>query len=785
MNEIFKVILSLSLSGSVLILVLLLCKPLLKHKISKRWQYYIWLVVIIRLLLPFTPDVSPVGTLFQAVDKAIVQRDTTNSPEQNTASMPQTENDQSIKGDAAPQEEEPSTAARPAVQRTFKMFIENLWLVWLVTALALLIRKITIYQGFVKYIRAGRTEVSDTALLDRLAQIGERAGVKRSVELYTNSLISSPLLLGFFRPCIVLATVDLSDSDFEYTILHELTHYKRRDMFYKWLIQIAVCLHWFNPLVYVMGREVNRECELACDEAVIKTLGKEEQRAYGDTLLNAIRAGGSYKDSLASVTLNESKELLKERLEAIMKYKRKSKMVAVFTLVVTVFLVAGASTLGAHAAQQLSFDSQNSLENVHSSGNIESSALTQKSGGFLSNNEEELHISLEINNGGVEVFPAAANEIQASYDHQYYDVQFTEQNGKRIVSISGKAAKMGDTNFVQLFLPKVKRNLDVQVKDGDFCYDLSPDGTDEIQVTAADGGVHFTSANRYDNSSISVTAQNKDFIVYEEPVYPDYFSKTDAGFTYRNGTEANQIDVLLTGYTRVEFTETQPTASSVVSALKDLEADPVKSVSITAESSGIELIKSQNGKFTFDYLGVVDTTKFKVNASVSDGVLQVTADGTAARAAARNYYVNSGPNYANVVRIGIPDKEYQNIALTLDGAPASLPDFRAAISIKAADSTISISDTDISKGKYQISNLSGSVAIRAATFSSNISVENNGECTLFFQEVPQNLGLDVSGCSGQVVLPAGWSDIHTLGNGMPMVKIRNHGYTEVSVNDKT
>lgn len=351
MNEILKIVLSLSLSGSLLILVLLLCKPLFRARISKRWQYYIWLVIIARLLLPFTPETSPVGTLFHQVDRIIVQADTAPTPRQNIA--PILRDNTVIKNETAPKSGETDVA--PIPQRFFSVVIQNLCLAWLVMALILLIRKITIYQDFVKYIRAGHAEVSDTAILDRLALIGEKAGIKRPVELYTNSLITSPLLLGFFRPCIVLPSTDLALIDLDYTLLHELTHYKRRDMFYKWLVQFAICLHWFNPLVYVMGREVGRTCELACDETVIKVLDPQGRRAYGDTLLNAIGVGGSYKDTLASVTLNENRELLKERLGAIMKYKKKTKATIVITSLLTILLTIGAISMGAYAASEISF----------------------------------------------------------------------------------------------------------------------------------------------------------------------------------------------------------------------------------------------------------------------------------------------------------------------------------------------------------------------------------------------------------------------------------------------
>ena len=70
-----------------------------------------------------------------------------------------------------------------------------------------------------------------------------------------------------------LPSADIPGKDFRYIILHELMHYKRRDMFYKWLVQITVCLHWFNPLVHLMSREITKACEFSCDEAVLAKMG--------------------------------------------------------------------------------------------------------------------------------------------------------------------------------------------------------------------------------------------------------------------------------------------------------------------------------------------------------------------------------------------------------------------------------------------------------------------------------------------------------------------------------
>ncbi len=339
MNELLKTVLSLSLSGSLVILLLMLGKPLLKDRVSRRWQYYIWLVAVARLLLPLTPEASPVGALFRQTERPAVEIGTAAVWEEYPVMTPEP------KGDA----EGPGEGAAPLSAWDAAAVGRVLWLVWPGAALFLLLRKITVYQSFAAYIRAGRREVSDVELLDRLARIGEQAGVRRPVELYTHELISSPLLLGFFRPCIVLPTADLPEADLDFIIRHELTHYRRGDVLYKWLVQLTVCLHWFNPLVWRMSREISRACELSCDEAVIRTLDADGRRAYGDTLLRALETGGTYRDSAVSVTLHESAELLKERLGAIMNVKRRSPWAAVLSAVLAAALTVGAAAAGAYS----------------------------------------------------------------------------------------------------------------------------------------------------------------------------------------------------------------------------------------------------------------------------------------------------------------------------------------------------------------------------------------------------------------------------------------------------
>lgn len=349
MNETLKIILSLSLSGTLLFFIILALKPLYKNKLSRSWQYYVWLIVIVRMLLPFTPETTLVGSTFAYFENINVEI---------TQSVPPVQNEQSDLGS----DDATSLFSMGAV---FSKVHENLWILWAAIAFALLVRKITMYQSFVRFVKAGWSEVADIQILNMLADIGETVGVKRPVELFINPLISSPMLLGFFRPYIILPSIELESTELAYIMRHELTHYKHLDMFYKWLVQVNVCLHWFNPFAYLLAKEINKCCELSCDEAIIRTLDQDEKKAYGDTLLNSLKAFGNYNDKLATVTLTESAEQLKERLDAIIKFQKKSKAVIIATLVLTTMLCIGATAVGAYVtSSQIDEESKTKLQEI-------------------------------------------------------------------------------------------------------------------------------------------------------------------------------------------------------------------------------------------------------------------------------------------------------------------------------------------------------------------------------------------------------------------------------------
>ena len=347
MSEFIKILLSLSVSGALLLLLILGLKPLYKNKFSKRWQYYIWIVVALRFLLPFTPDTTIIGSLFEKFDTTAITNEIPTNP-----NVP-------VPADTGKSKAEPIQTNREITTAAMREPVDKyvcLFFIWSALALVLFVRKVTVYQGFIQYIKAGNKEVSDIKILNLLSDCEEKLKIKTRVELSCNPLIASPMLIGFFRPRIILPVGEWEDKELSYIFVHELIHYKQRDMFYKWLIQIVVCVHWFNPFVYLLEKEVNKSCELSCDEKVISILNEKAKREYGDTLISFLKSNNLYKSSLASVTLTEGAEQLKERLGAIMKFRKKSKAIIAITAIFTAAVCVCFFVTGAYAAPSAAND---------------------------------------------------------------------------------------------------------------------------------------------------------------------------------------------------------------------------------------------------------------------------------------------------------------------------------------------------------------------------------------------------------------------------------------------
>ena len=473
MEEFLKILLSLSFSGTFLFLIVFLVVQMYRNRLSRRWQYYIWLLVVFRFLIPLTFPHTVTGYLFQGVEQAVEGRNAGNAADAaenavrkdiQESAVDEMEDDsadaaagmaddskENVGGqETAPAEGTASDALTVSFQEAAdsrRMPAFSFWVfgIWAAGAFGLLVRKITIYQSYMQFLRKGNTEVSDLETLNILAEAEEKLRIKRAIELFRNPLVTSPIMTGFIRPKIVIPDKKMTNGELACIFAHELVHFKYFDMFYKWLVQITICVHWFNPFVWLLGKEVNKHCELSCDEKVIGALNEQERKNYGDTLLSFLKRGETYQSPLASITLTEGAEQLIERLGAIMDYQKKTRTIMILTTALTVLLCFFFSGIGAYAgarAGQQSVGQENGLEQQNAgqeNGLVQQNA--EQENGLVQQNAEQENAPAQHNvestgNGGASDAVYAREEQEEQQDIDY-DLLYDEEAHSYYILIDG------------------------------------------------------------------------------------------------------------------------------------------------------------------------------------------------------------------------------------------------------------------------------------------------------------------------------------------------------------
>ncbi len=401
MTQLFSVVFSLSVSGALVGLLVLLFRPLCGRIFSKRWSYYLWLLVIARLLVPFHADLNLMeyfaGSLAEVVDAledaggaessnetlrgdadtAVDKAGSAEEPDgaetksaagQDSASAATNtdavRNEESVVQNSTSGVELISASGMNSSARVgiWERFLQAAAVVWILGMLFTALRKLWIYSRFVKEVFAACTPVTDERVLRQYAEIQRKLRIGRRVPLYKSAGIDIPMLVGFWQPRIclpqaLLAEMTERENDICLILHHELVHYKRKDIWYKWLFQAALCVHWFNPLVYVFIRKFNMDCELACDETVLKLLSEEGRRAYGNVLLDVAQKDwceGAFsgkvlgkRGNVPMMTLLEEKSTLKERLRGSARYHKTGIVVGICSIVVLAVFLSAALVCGA------------------------------------------------------------------------------------------------------------------------------------------------------------------------------------------------------------------------------------------------------------------------------------------------------------------------------------------------------------------------------------------------------------------------------------------------------
>lgn len=325
--NLFYTVLEISATVSAVILFIFLLMPFLKKYFTAKWRYWIWLILVIRLLIPINYHVpQPVVQIQMPQESAVTQ-----TVPYSVQSVQQTQ---------------------PVYSQQSLSVPKLLAIIWTVGMILLFAYRFSAYFVFLHRIRRWSRPVDDADTLEILKSVKSELAIWHKIVFQRSKKIASPMMTGFFRPVLLLPEVEYTDEELRLILKHELIHLKRRDIWYKVLLTLANAVHWFNPIVWFMVYKASGDTELVCDAEVVKGQGDDYRRRYGKIILSAIHQS-KVNGLVFSTYFCGGMKTMKQRIFNILDMGKKHRGIVAFCVVAVAVTAVGASVAcGAGAVNQ-------------------------------------------------------------------------------------------------------------------------------------------------------------------------------------------------------------------------------------------------------------------------------------------------------------------------------------------------------------------------------------------------------------------------------------------------
>lgn len=328
----------MSISGGIMILVVTVVRFLAINRLPKRAFLLFWVAILLRLLIPFS--VSSALSAYTVIDRNPAMQEIEEPKEalQGAGALQGTGDLHTVEG--SPAIKEPHTVeGSPAIEKLSALSVWHiLWIVGVIACgIFFAVSYIRCYLEFRTSLPV-RNELVNEWLKEHR--------IKRKIQIRESDRILTPLTYGIFHPVILMPKkTDWDDrQQLQYILQHEYMHVCRFDMIWKLAAAVALCIHWFNPAVWVMYLLFNRDIEISCDESVVRQFGEASRSAYARTLI----AMEEKQSGLEPFYSNFSKNVMEERITAIMKTKKATVWSVVISVLVLIAIVVLFATSAAN-----------------------------------------------------------------------------------------------------------------------------------------------------------------------------------------------------------------------------------------------------------------------------------------------------------------------------------------------------------------------------------------------------------------------------------------------------
>lgn len=302
------ILLTCSLSMTVIAMVLAVISVLFVKCVSAKWLYYSWIAVLIGFLIPIrvTTSRTPIKSGVITLDE-IINGQFSEIPAEKT-----------------------------------QAYIGLLFAIWILGCMILMVVKLLKNYHYNSTIK--RIDPAPNFIQSQCNEISKELHIKKSIEVVTCEIATTPMLIGLFNPRIVIPTEITDERNLEIYLIHELTHYKSKDNWIKFLLAMVGSIHWFNPFVIMLRKAINCFCELACDEMVLKKKSEHDRIEYGKSLLFLIKKQQKLTGVLGTNFVGGNRFVVC-RVEMICKAKRGKVGVIFFLCIVVAAILTGGVSL--------------------------------------------------------------------------------------------------------------------------------------------------------------------------------------------------------------------------------------------------------------------------------------------------------------------------------------------------------------------------------------------------------------------------------------------------------
>lgn len=328
----------------LIIIAVLIQRKFKSHKFSSKAYYFLWMIIALRLILPF--DISlkaPIYNFSNPVEKYSAIENNTNI---NGNIVDIDENTLKPNENINPEIDNNKPLAQNISVNIFDILNRNLFNIWLVGGALYLAYHLIVYYIFKSKLNSSLSLV-DEKIEEKFSFLKLEMDISSKIDIRESTMIDSPMIVGLIKPILVLPK-NIEIENIEYIFTHELIHLRRRDIIYKAFIFFATVIHWFNPVVHIMSKVAGQDLELSCDEEVIKNMDRDEKIIYSNVLVNAISIS---KSPIYTSNFSGGVDMVKKRLDKILDSinKRSSKpLIAILILSIlgTSFLIGCDNNMG-------------------------------------------------------------------------------------------------------------------------------------------------------------------------------------------------------------------------------------------------------------------------------------------------------------------------------------------------------------------------------------------------------------------------------------------------------